>query len=165
MRSTAYLLDKQHLTDNYSIRRSGNQNKKLRLAKAEPQLRRLIAGFPPHRPGFEPGSVHVRLVALRAGVLRVLRFSLPIFIPPAAPQSPSCIIWNWYNRSEVAVVPSVPKQMFLHDNMAGTREAEALHKICGSDMFPTADRLTNSSNKATTMTRLVRLTYGNKARI
>jgi hypothetical protein len=29
-----------------------------------------------------------------AGFLRVLRFPLPIFIPPIAPQSPSSIIWG-----------------------------------------------------------------------
>jgi hypothetical protein len=33
-----------------------------------------------------------------AGFLRVLRFPLPILIPPIAPQSPSPIIWGWYNR-------------------------------------------------------------------
>jgi hypothetical protein len=33
-----------------------------------------------------------------AGFLRVLRFPLPIFIPPIAPQSSSPIIWGWYNR-------------------------------------------------------------------
>jgi hypothetical protein len=31
---------------------------------------------------------------------------MPIFIPPIAPQSPSSIIWGWYNRSVVAAVPS-----------------------------------------------------------
>jgi hypothetical protein len=30
---------------------------------------------------------------------------LPIFIPP---QSPSPIIWGWYNRPVVAAVPKVP---------------------------------------------------------
>jgi hypothetical protein len=39
-----------------------------------------------------------------AGFLRVLRFPLPIFIPTTAPQSPSPIIWGWYNRAEVAAV-------------------------------------------------------------
>jgi hypothetical protein len=39
-----------------------------------------------------------------AGFLRVLRFPLPIFIPPIAPQSPSPIFWGWYNRTEVAAV-------------------------------------------------------------
>jgi hypothetical protein len=38
------------------------------------------------------------------GFLRVLRFPLPVFIPPIAPQSPSPIIWGWYNRPEVAEV-------------------------------------------------------------
>jgi hypothetical protein len=32
------------------------------------------------------------------GFLRVLRFPLPILIPPIAPQSPSSIIRSWYNR-------------------------------------------------------------------
>jgi hypothetical protein len=41
-----------------------------------------------------------------AGFLWALRFPLPIFIPPIAPQSPSSIIWGLYNRPEVAAVPS-----------------------------------------------------------
>jgi hypothetical protein len=41
-----------------------------------------------------------------SGFLRVLRFPLPIFSPPIAPQSPSSIIWGLYNRPEVAAVPS-----------------------------------------------------------
>jgi hypothetical protein len=41
-----------------------------------------------------------------ASFLRVLRSTLPIFIPPIAPQSPSSIIWGLYNRPEVAAVPS-----------------------------------------------------------
>jgi hypothetical protein len=41
-----------------------------------------------------------------AGFLRVLRFPLPIFSPPVAPQSPSSIIWGWYNRPVVAAVAS-----------------------------------------------------------
>jgi hypothetical protein len=41
-----------------------------------------------------------------AGFLQVLRFPLPIFIPPIASQSPSSIIWGLYNRPEVAAVPS-----------------------------------------------------------
>jgi hypothetical protein len=39
-----------------------------------------------------------------AGFLRVLQFPLPIFIPPITPQSPSPIIWGWYNRPEVATI-------------------------------------------------------------
>jgi hypothetical protein len=31
---------------------------------------------------------------------------LSVFIPPIAPQSPSSIIWGWYNRPIVAAVPS-----------------------------------------------------------
>jgi hypothetical protein len=42
-----------------------------------------------------------------AGFLRLLRFPLPIFISPIAPQSQSSIIWPWYNRTVVAAVPSV----------------------------------------------------------
>jgi hypothetical protein len=41
-----------------------------------------------------------------AGFLRVLRFPLPILIPPTAPQSSSLIIRGWYNRPTVADVPS-----------------------------------------------------------
>jgi hypothetical protein len=36
------------------------------------------------------------------GFLRVLRFPLPIFIPPISPHSPSPIIWGWYNGPVVA---------------------------------------------------------------
>jgi hypothetical protein len=43
-----------------------------------------------------------------SGFLWVLRFPLPIFIPPISPQSPSPIIRGWYNRSAVAAVPKVP---------------------------------------------------------
>jgi hypothetical protein len=42
-----------------------------------------------------------------AGFLRVLRFPLPIFIPPIAhPQSPSSIVWGWYNKPALAAVQS-----------------------------------------------------------
>jgi hypothetical protein len=41
-----------------------------------------------------------------AGFLRVLRIPLPILIPPIAAQSPSIIIWGWYNRPVMAAVPS-----------------------------------------------------------
>jgi hypothetical protein len=34
----------------------------------------------------------------RAGFLRVLRFHVPIRIPPIAPQSSSTIIWAWYSK-------------------------------------------------------------------
>jgi hypothetical protein len=80
-----------------------------RVFRAAPQFRRLVASFPPRRPGFEPGCGNVEFVVDKAhweGFLRVLRFPLPIFIAPTAPQSPSSIIWGWYNRPIVAAVPS-----------------------------------------------------------
>jgi hypothetical protein len=54
--------------------------------------------FPPWRPGFESASCGIcgRLSGTGAGFLRVLRFPLPIRIPPISPQS-SSIIWGWYN--------------------------------------------------------------------
>jgi hypothetical protein len=57
-----------------------------------------VAGFPPQQPGFEPGSGHVGSVVDKVALGRVfsqvLRFPLPILIPPVAPQSPSSIIWG-----------------------------------------------------------------------
>jgi hypothetical protein len=41
-----------------------------------------------------------------AGFLRVLRFPLPIFISPIAAESPSSIIWVWYNRPVMTAAPS-----------------------------------------------------------
>jgi hypothetical protein len=32
-----------------------------------------------------------------AGFLRVLRFPLPVFIPPIAPHSASSVAWGWYD--------------------------------------------------------------------
>jgi hypothetical protein len=61
-------------------------------------IRRLVAGFPPRR------SIQIRSCGIcdgqrgtGAGFLRVLRFPLPIVIPPTAPHS-SSIIRGWYNR-------------------------------------------------------------------
>jgi hypothetical protein len=55
-----------------------------------------------------------------AGFLQVLRFPLPIFIPPIAPQSPSSIIWCWYNRLTVVAVPSglslTPLRIIIKNN-------------------------------------------------
>ena len=54
---------------------------------AVPWLRRLVAGLPPRRPGFDPGSVHVEfvvdIVALGQAFPQILRFSPVNFIPPA----------------------------------------------------------------------------------
>jgi hypothetical protein len=53
---------------------------------AVPWLRRLVAGLPLRRLGFDPGSVHVGFVvdkvALGQVSPRVLRFSPVSFIPP-----------------------------------------------------------------------------------
>jgi hypothetical protein len=47
-------------------------------------------------------------VALGQVLFKYFGFPLPIFIPPISPQSPSPIIWGWYNRPVVAAVPKVP---------------------------------------------------------
>jgi hypothetical protein len=47
-------------------------------SEAVPWLRRLVAGLPPRRPGFDPGSVHVRFVVSKVA----LWFFLVNFIPP-----------------------------------------------------------------------------------
>jgi hypothetical protein len=66
------------------------------------QLKRLVAGFLPGRPEFEPGSSHVGFfvdkVALRHVFSEYSGFPCTIFIPPISSQSPSLIIWSWYNR-------------------------------------------------------------------
>jgi hypothetical protein len=53
---------------------------------AVPWLRRLVAGLPPRRSGFDPGPVHVGFVvdkvALGQVFPRVVRFSPVDFIPP-----------------------------------------------------------------------------------
>jgi hypothetical protein len=49
-------------------------------------FRRLVAGLPPQKPGFDPGSVHVGLVVYKVALgqvfPQVLRFSPVNFIPP-----------------------------------------------------------------------------------
>jgi hypothetical protein len=56
-----------------------------------PQLRRLVAGFPPLWSGFDPRSGHMGFVvdrmALGADFLRVFRFPLSILIRPTTPHS------------------------------------------------------------------------------
>jgi hypothetical protein len=66
---------------------------------------RLVAGFHRGGPGSNPGGGQS---GAGASFIRVLRFSLPISIPPISPQSPSPIIRGWYNRPVMAAVPKVP---------------------------------------------------------
>jgi hypothetical protein len=64
-----------------------------------PQLRLLVARFPPLRPEFDPSSCGI--CGSRSCFLRVLRFPLPNFIPPTVPHSSSSIIRGWYNRPTI----------------------------------------------------------------
>jgi hypothetical protein len=62
--------------------------------RAAPYLRRLVAGFPPRRPGLKPGSGYVGFCdgqKWRWGRFspRELRFPLPIYIISSSPQSSS----------------------------------------------------------------------------
>jgi hypothetical protein len=73
-------------------------------------LKWLVAAFPPRWPGVRARGWSCGICGGQsgagAGFLRVLWFPQPIFIPPIALQSPSSIIWGFYNRPEVAAVPS-----------------------------------------------------------
>jgi hypothetical protein len=75
--------NKEYLLPNTGMKHCRSSNL---LGKAVPWLRRLVAGLLPRRPGFDPGSVHVRFVvekvALGQVFPRVLRFSAVNFIPP-----------------------------------------------------------------------------------
>jgi hypothetical protein len=55
---------------------------------ARPYFRRLVTSFLPARPGFDSMLSHVGLVVDKmtlGQVLSVLRFGLPVLIPPTAP--------------------------------------------------------------------------------
>jgi hypothetical protein len=58
--------------------------------RAAPWLKRLVAGFPPLRSGVRDRVCHVGFCGGQSGAgvgyLSVLRFPLPIFIPPIAPK-------------------------------------------------------------------------------
>jgi hypothetical protein len=77
--------------------------------QAMPQLKRLVAGFPPWRPGLKPGICGGQS-GTGAGFIQELQFLLPIFIPSISPQSPSPITRGWCNRPVGAAVPKVPPQ-------------------------------------------------------
>jgi hypothetical protein len=59
---------------------------------------RLVAGFPPCRPGFGPRSCNVEFLVDKssgeAGFLGVLRFPLPILNPLTVPNTSSSS-WGW----------------------------------------------------------------------
>jgi hypothetical protein len=57
------------------------------------------------RPCHSSGGIYGGQSGAMAGFLRVFRLPLPIFIPLIAPQSPSSVIWRWYNRPIVTTVP------------------------------------------------------------
>jgi hypothetical protein len=60
----------------------------VRGVKAVPQIRRLFAIFPPQRPGFEPGSSHVRFVVDKVEVTQV--FFPSTSVSPANSHSTDC---------------------------------------------------------------------------
>jgi hypothetical protein len=70
------------------------------------ELRRLIAGFPLRRPGFDPRSCGICGGQSDTGAcfLRALRFPLPILIPPTTPHSST--IRGWYNGTNIGDIPS-----------------------------------------------------------
>jgi hypothetical protein len=70
-----------------------------------------------------------------AGFLRVLRFPLPIFIPPISPQSPSSIIWGWYNRPVVAAVPKVPHPLIKEKNICHNFPSNIINGFRGKSQF------------------------------
>jgi hypothetical protein len=97
---------------------TNNQQQQLKKSKTIflfNKIGRAIAQAVSHWLPTVAARVHARVWSCRicggqsgagAGFLQVLRFPLPIFIPPIAPQSPSSIIWGLYDRPEVAAVPS-----------------------------------------------------------
>jgi hypothetical protein len=60
-----------------------------------------------------------------ARFLPVIRFSLPIFIPPAAPQTSSSIIWGWYNR-----LNSGRGTKWAHSHLMRKKLVDSWQKLC-----------------------------------
>jgi hypothetical protein len=88
---------------NMNLHRCENLRSYKPSTEAAPQLKQLVAGFPPRRPGFVPGSGQVGFV---------VRFSPSTSVSPAILHSIKfsilTITWGRYNRPEVADVPSGP---------------------------------------------------------
>jgi hypothetical protein len=82
------------------------QNTVLWHATAQAVSRWLPTVAPRVRARFRSCGICGGQSGTEAGFLRVLRFPLSIFIPTIAPQSPSYVIWGWYNGPIVAAVPS-----------------------------------------------------------
>jgi hypothetical protein len=61
-------------------------------------------------------------------------FPQPIFIPSIAPQSPSSIIWGWYNRPVVAAVPSglslTPQRIIIIKIIMGYLTTSSVSRLC-----------------------------------
>jgi hypothetical protein len=62
-----------------------------------------------------------------AGILRVLRFPLPNFIPPMSQESFSPIIRGWYNRPVVAAVPKSSTAQIKKENRERVTRNEENH--------------------------------------
>jgi hypothetical protein len=94
-------------------------------ATAEAVCRRFPTAVARLRSQVRPGEIRGRRSGIGADFLRVLRFPLPVLIPPNAPYS--SIIWCWYNwpisggrtrRTQSRVTPQ-KKNTDVHPTLAG----------------------------------------------
>jgi hypothetical protein len=69
----------------------------LSRAIAQAVIHRLLTAEPRVRAKVTSCGICAWQISTGAGFLPVLRFPLPILIPPTAPHS-SSILWGWYNR-------------------------------------------------------------------
>lgn len=96
-----------------------------------PLLRRLVVGFPPRRPWFEPGSVHVGFVfdkmALGPVLSEYFRFPPPL-IPPTAPHSSPSIIQRGYNRPNSGRVTKWTQSHFILKNQIKSKNITQEHQ-------------------------------------
>jgi hypothetical protein len=74
----------------------------LLLKQAMPQLRQLVAGFSPWRPGFKPGSGHVGFVVDKVALGQVFSeyFGFPRQFEFHRLLHHHHVIWGWYNRPD-----------------------------------------------------------------